>query len=131
MSDKQTIVRAFNGQFFEFVEDIIITLPEKRDLNDAKTTFETFKRLNPSSIIKAWLIFVYYPYNNDILVGNIDFFVNKDYSNDLTNLSNAGDIMKTIDVLREPIRNMSDENKNHCIKYIQTLCKLSEIYSNM
>ena len=129
MSDKTTILRAFNSQFFEFVDDIIRTFPEKRELKDAKTAFETFKKLNPTSIMKAWLKYVYTPYKDDIESGNIDYFINKDYSNDLTNLTNAGDIMKTIDVLREPIRTMSDENKNCCIKYIQTLCKVSEIYS--
>jgi hypothetical protein len=43
-------------------------------------------------------------------------------------MSNATDIMKAIDKIREPIRNMGDENKTHTMKYIQNLSKLSQVY---
>ena len=129
MSDKTTILRAFNSHFFEFIEDIIRIFPENRELKDAKTAFELFKKFNTTSIIKAWNTYVYMPYKDVIDAGNLDFFFNKDYSQDLTHFANSGDIMKTIDVLREPIRNMTAENKNHCMTYIKNLCKLSSIYS--
>jgi len=129
MSDKTTILRAFNTHFFEFIDDILRIFPENRELKDAKTAFELFKKFNPTSIIKSWQTFVYTPYKEVIDAGNIEFFFNKDYSQDLTNFANAGEIMKTIDVLREPIRNMTPENKNHCMNYINNLCKLSSMYS--
>ena len=128
MSDKTTILRAFNTHFFEFIDDILRIFPENRELKDAKTAFELFKKFNPTSIIKAWQTFVYTPYKDVIDSGNIEFFFNKDYSQDLTNFANAGEIMKTIDVLREPIRNMAHDNKNHCMNYIKNLCKLSSMY---
>jgi len=49
----------------------------------------------------------------------------------LTNMANAGDIMKAIDKIRDPIKNMGDENKTHAMKYIQNLCKLSEVYTKL
>lgn len=128
MSDKTTILRAFNTHFFEFIDDILRIFPENRELKDTKTAFELFKKFNPTSIIKAWQTFVYTPYKDVIDSGNIEFFFNKDYSQDLTIFANAGEIMKTIDVLREPIRNMVPENKNHCMNYIKNLCKLSSMY---
>ena len=128
MSDKTTILRAFNTHFFEFIDDILRIFPENRELKDAKTAFELFKKFNPTSIIKSWQMFVYAPYKDVIDSGNLEFFFNKDYSQDLTNFANAGEIMKTIDVLREPIRNMTPENKNHCMNYIKNLCKLSSMY---
>ena len=129
MSDKTTLLRAFNTHFFEFVDDILRIFPENRDILDAKTAFELFKKANPTSIIKAWQYFVYTPYKDVIDAGNIEFFFNKDYSQDLTYMANARDIMKTIDALRDPIRNMSDENKGHSMKYMTNLCKLSAMYS--
>lgn len=129
MSDKTTLLRAFNNTFFEFLDDIIRIFPENRDILDAKTTFELFKKANPTSLLKAWYHFVYKPYYDQIRVGNIEFFLDKDYSEDLNHMSNSGDIMKTIDRIRGPIREMGEENKKHSVVYMQNLCKLSELYA--
>ena len=59
------------------------------------------------------------------------FFFEKDYAKDLGKLSNQSEILEIINKLREPVRNMSDENKAQTMKYIQTLSKLSDLYSKM
>lgn len=125
MTDKSTLMRAFNKHFFDFIDDIIGIFPENTDLASAKTSFETIKKANPSAISKAWFHFIYTPYKDVIDGGNITFFFEKDYSSDLANLSNSNEIMKIIDKIREPIRSMSDTNKEHSVKYIQNLSKLS------
>lgn len=128
MADKSTILKAFNAHFFEFVDDIIQTFPENTSIKDARTTFEFFKKANPTSIVKSWSSFVYQPYKDVIASGNIDFFFYKDYTSDLTNLANANEVMNIIDTLREPVRHMSEESKANTLKYIQNLCKLSVLY---
>lgn len=128
MVDKSGILKAFNTHFFEFVDDIINIFPETKDIRESKTTFELFRKANPTSILKAWNTFVYSPYCDVIEQGNIEFFFNKDYKNDLTYMANANDIMNIIDTLRDPVKNMSDTNKAHTMKYIQNLSKLSDMY---
>jgi hypothetical protein len=81
--------------------------------------------------LKAWHYFVYSPYIDIIKEGNIDFFFEKDYKSDLTYLSNANEVMNIIDKLRNPIKMMSPENKNHSMKYIQDLSTLSNTYTNL
>ena len=130
MTDKSTILRTFNTHFFEFLEDILRIFPENTDIIGAKKSFEMIKRANPTSIIKVWYSHIYTPYSNVIDSGNISFFFDKDYQSDLSNLSNASSIMKVIDSIRDPIRAMSDTNKEHSAKYIKNLSKLSAIYSN-
>jgi len=130
-SQKTTILKTFNKHFFEFVDEIIKLFPEKEDLKVAKTTFEVFRKMNVSCILKAWHFFVYMQYKREIDEGNTDFFYTKDYSADLKNLANANEIMRIIETLREPIKNMSDINKAHSVKYMQNLCKLSDIYSRL
>lgn len=131
MTDKPTISRAFNTHLLEFLDDIIRIYPDNQDIIKAKTSFETIKKANPSLIVKAWYQKVYMPYQQIIDNGDITFFFNKDYSQDLQSVSNAGDIMKMIDKIREPIREMNQENKDHCMTYIQNLSKLSTVYTNM
>ena len=131
MSDKSTILRTFNTQFFDFMKDILMVFPDNAEILTANKYFETIKKANPTSILKAWNSYVYVPYKNVIDEGNISFFFEKDYNNDLTYMSNAGEIMKAIDKIREPVRNMGDENKAHTMKYIQNLCKLSGVYKTL
>jgi hypothetical protein len=131
MADKSTISRAFNTHLLEFLDDIIRIYPENQDVTKAKTSFETIKKANPSLIVKAWFQKVYTPYQQIIDAGDISFFFDKDYSQDLQSVSNAGEIMNMIDKIREPVRTMNDENKDHCMKYIQNLSKLSTVYSAM
>jgi hypothetical protein len=76
-------------------------------------------------IVKIWKKFISDKYSDEILAGNIDFFINKDYSNDLTSTKNPDKIMESIDRLRNPIKNMGPENQAKTLKYIQNLTKLS------
>jgi hypothetical protein len=131
MSDKSTILKTFNNYFFEFIQDIITVFPENADLKASKTALELLKKGNPTCIIKIWNTYVYEKYKDVIYNGDISFFLDKDYNTDLTDLSNSGEIMKAIDKMREPLRNMGEDSKDHALKYLQNLCKLSSIYAMM
>lgn len=50
---------------------------------------------------------------------------------DLDNVSNAVDIMKIIDKLREPISSMNVISKQHTMKYIQNLSELLKLYDEL
>jgi hypothetical protein len=121
-------MKTFNSHFFEFIDDILLIFPENIDLLTAKKSFETIKRANPTAILKAWFSFVYSPYVSQIESGNISFFFEKNYAEDLSILNNGNEIMKMIDSFRDPVKNMSDVNKQHTMKYIQNLSKISLIY---
>ena len=129
MADKSTLLRTFNAHFFEFLDDVVRIVPDPADIEVAKTAFMTIKRANPTAIIKVWFSHVYAPYSAVIDGGNLAFFIEKDYNAALGGLSNSNDIMKIVDKLRDPIRNMSAENQAHSLKYIQNLSKLSMLYN--
>ena len=78
-------------------------------------------------IVKIWNSFIVSKYKSEIEAGNLDFFVNKDYSQDVSNAANSDKIMESIDRLRTPVKNMSPENQAKTMKYIQNLTKLSEL----
>jgi len=128
-ADKSTLLKTFNTQFFALLDDILRIFPDNVDIAAGRKSFETIKRANPTIIIKVWLTHVYTPYRQSINDGDVEYFINKDYSSDLNSVSNVQDVMKMIDTIREPIRSMDDVNKGHTIKYIQVLSKLSELYS--
>jgi hypothetical protein len=131
MADKTTINRAFNTLFFNFIDDISDIYPGQPDILYAKTSFEQIKRINPTIINKLWFSSVYVPYQTEINNGNIEFFFEKNYGNDLQHLANANEVGRVIDKIRDPIKNMNDVNKNHSVKYIQNLSKLALAYNNI
>jgi hypothetical protein len=127
--NKSLFLKSFNKQYFDFLEDIISIVPDNIDIQTALKYFETIKRANPTILIKLWYSKVYIPYHIEIELGNIDFFLEKDYNDDLTSLPNGKEISKIIDnSIRYPIKNMNEVNKSHCVKYLQILCKLSFMY---
>ena len=128
MSDKSTLLRAFNTHFFEFLDDLLRVFPDNKEISYAKTSFETIKRANPRAIIKSWYNFVFLPYKDVIDNGNLTFFIDKDYCSDLSHLNKSEEIMKMIDNIRNPIREMDETNKTHALKYVQNLSKLSDLY---
>jgi len=131
MSDKSTIIRAFNTHFFDFLDDVISIFPTNNEIAVARNSFETIKKANPTAILKAWYKHVYMPYKEVIDKGDVTFFFEKDYGSDLAMLKNSNEIMNIIDKVREPLLSMNEVNKKHSAKYIQNLSQLSIVYNGL
>ena len=121
------ILSAFNDHFIEFVNDVHCVFPDDADILATKNALTTIRKLNPRMIVKIWNSFIVSKYKSEIEAGNIEFFVNKDYSQDVSVSNNSDKIMESIDRLREPIKNMSVENQAKVMKYIQNLTKLAQL----
>jgi hypothetical protein len=121
------LLTSFNDYFIEFVDDILCVFPDDVDILSAKNAFIGIRKINPKLIVKIWNEFIVNKYKKEIESGNIDFFINKDYSNDIADSQYSTKIMESINRLREPIKKMSDENQFKVMKYIQNLTKLAEL----
>ena len=121
------ILTAFNDHFIEFINDVHLVFPEDADILSAKNSLIAIRKANPKMIVKIWNAFIVGKYRSEIEAGNLDFFVNKDYSQDVSNAANSDKIMESIDRLRAPIKNMTPENQAKVMKYIQNLTKLAEL----
>ena len=121
------ILTAFNDHFIEFVNDVHCVFPNDTDILATKNALTAIRKANPKMIVKIWNMFIVSKYKSEIEAGNIEFFINKDYSQDVSISNNSDKIMESIDRLREPIKNMSQENQAKVMKYIQNLTKLSQM----
>ena len=127
-----TLLTAFNDHFMEFVNDIHEVFPDDVDILSAKNSFSMVRKMNPKILIKSWDSLVVGKYQSAIEAGDLSFFMNKDYTNDLKdvpNNPNAERIVSAIDRLRTPIKSMSADNQAKIIKYIQNLTKISNLYN--
>ena len=128
-SNQGIILKTFNTQFEGFLNEILEIFPNNVALVTTKNSLLTLKKFNPKLLISVWFRYIWLPYQNDILKGDINFFIEKDYSQDLQNMDESSKIMKEIDNFREPIRDMDKQNQECCMKYIENLSKLSVAYS--
>lgn len=131
MSDKSTILKAFNNHFFEFFDDLINIVEDNTDIKSSKKFLSLTKMANASLIIKIWYQFISTPYKSYFDNGDLDYFANKDYSEDLSQLSNAKDTLKALDKFRVPLQSLDQSNKEKCLEYLKNLCKLSDLYDGL
>ncbi len=120
-------VNIFNNHFMEFVNDIQSVFPDDRDILTAKNSFIAIRKANPKLISKIWKEFIVKKYENEIMIGDINFFINKDYMSDLSTAENSDKIMDSINRLRGPISQMSVDDQKKTMQYIQNLSKLSKM----
>jgi hypothetical protein len=127
--NKANILTIFNTHFIEFIEDIISIFPSNIDLVTVKNFFLLIRKTNPRLLITVFYTHVVLKYQTYINNGSIDYFIEKDYTEDLSQNNNSDKIISAINRLREPIKLMDEKNKLNTIKYLQNVCKLSSSYN--
>ena len=125
------LLTSFNDHFVEFISDIQSVFPEDSDVLTAKNSLLAIRKANPKMIIKIWNTFIVAKYRSEIESGNLEFFINKDYQQDFSDTENNDKIMEAINRLRSPVKDMSKENQQKTMKYIQNLTKLSILYEGL
>jgi hypothetical protein len=129
MSDKSIVLKAFVNQFTDFVEDVQSVFPDNADIDSAKTALFLLKKTNPRILLNTWITFIAEPYGAQIEQGDIGFFLDKDYTQDLEYMGNA--VMQKVDTFRKPVREMGPENQAKTMKYIQNLTKLATLHGEV
>jgi hypothetical protein len=121
------ILSTFISQIDEYLDDISKTYSVDSRFERGRLYLEGIKKSNPRIVITTWKTMVTDKYADQIEAGDIEYFLNKDFTEDA-----RGNYTPTVDSviqeLRATVRRMSDENKAVSLKYIQNLCKLSKLY---
>ena len=128
------LLRGFNKHFFEFIGNMKTFFEEGNsvdinELNLTEMTLYGMKKINPKIIIKSWNTHVS-KYYEEIHKGNLDYFLQKNYEDDVMKVDNTDKALEQINKIKLLIRTMDGEDKNKCMKYIQNLSKLCFIYYN-
>lgn len=123
-----TILKVFNTHFMEFCEDISKVFPENKEIQKVKFAVEILQKTKPRIIIEYWKLFSS-NYTEEINEGNLNFFINHNYQDEIKYLEADDNIGSYLDKFREPMKEMGDENREKCITYIQNLTKMSNMYT--
>ena len=129
--ERSNILKGFNNHLSEFFDDIVSIFPNDSDIKTAHMSLTNLKRLNPRIIIEVWKTYISDNYSEQIENGNIEYFLNKNYSSDLKESDYNKEILNKIEKMKNSIRLMSDDNKEKTIKYLQNLNKLCKLYHSL
>jgi len=129
MSEKSRYLKAFNEHFIQFVMDIHKVFPKDDDILYSLNALKEIRKINPRLIMMIFTDYVVKNYKDKLMAGNIDYFLDKDYSDDIKYMKNANSIVEKINKLRDPIRKMNDVDKLKILKYLQNLIKLCDYYN--
>ena len=126
-----SVSKAFNNHFMEFLEDVMVVLPGNKNIKTAKFYVTNLNRINPTLIIKAWHLYCVVPYSEQIEQGDFSFFINKDYKTDVGQSAeyNSSQVLDAIEEIRVAASELSEENQQKIIKYVQNLSKLAIMYN--
>ena len=128
MDNKKKYLSAFKSQFYEFLTDLEIMVPNNVDIKTFVNFANTILKMNPKILIVVWWWYIYKTYYDKIEGGDIDYFFNKDYSYDCRNLADSQYVVDSIDKMKEAVKDSHEQDKIICIKYIQNLSVLSNLY---
>lgn len=123
-----SILKAFTNHLVEFADELKKVFPEDPDLRTGIIFLKGLIKINPKTVIQGWKDCVNDLYKDKILEGDVDYFIEKDYSSDLQGANNQGRVLMVIDSFRDKVRNMGEDNKEKSVKYLQNLTKLCSMY---
>ena len=112
MANTAIILKTFNKQLTEFIEDISQIFPGEKDVIVLSTFMKTVMYGKPRAIIDVWYKFISLKYNKEIENGEIEYFLNKDYSEDLQSAPGSSETLDTINKLRTTIKLAFDQDEN-------------------
>jgi hypothetical protein len=130
MSTQSVVLRAFNQHLKDFMDDIKRLFPDNLKIRTLHNSLNTFIKVNPKKAIELWYSNITLKYNSQIMNEDLDFFLSKDYHDDVKTADGVG-IKFDIDLvneLREPVMSIDNENKSMAIKYIKEMAQLSLLY---
>lgn len=118
----QTPLSLFVNQLNSLCSELSDMYPEDVDIKMAKTSIDTMKKMNPKVIYNTFSQYVY-PFKDQILNRNEDFFLNMDFSK--INGVEATNMM-TVMNLKKYWGTMSDQTKECMWQYFGVLIKLCD-----
>ena len=129
---KNQIIETFNKHIMEFIMDVERVFPQDTDITALRKSLSRTILMMPKSVIRAFNEHFCIVYGNEIDEGNLDFFIDNDYNAKHGNIINNNSmIIKKINELRRPVRNMAENDKAKVIQYLKNLKKLTEFYNSL
>lgn len=128
--DRRQILKTFNNQFEELMEDLLRVFSNDKDLIACREGLKKARKINPKIIITIFKTDVLVPYSDKIIANDISFFINKDYKEDFVRQTKTNrKVLEKIGTIRDAVSTMGETNQAMVLKYMNNLLKLCNLYN--
>uniref|UniRef100_A0A6C0EUU0 Uncharacterized protein n=1 Tax=viral metagenome TaxID=1070528 RepID=A0A6C0EUU0_9ZZZZ len=118
----------FNRLYFDFIQFIKLHLEDDPNFKTFYRKNILMKEVNPKYFIHTWNERITKLYYEQISKFNIDFFLNKDYTNDVKGNSESNMLMVYIIKFKKAYDTLEDTIKKTFVNFIVNLTHLSFLY---
>jgi hypothetical protein len=122
------VLSAFNNHLTELFEALIDMFPNDQTLKVANTAILTLRKANPKIVLPIWKTYILDKYEENIMLGYINYFLEKDWTKDFVEESSVKLVLEKITVIKQTIKNLSHDDLQKTILYLQNLTKLCKLY---
>ena len=114
----------FINQLTGFINDLLIIIPNNDGILSAKKYVGTLSSMNPKLLLTLWYESVTLKYEKQIREGDLEYALNKDYSEDVSQKTendseSSQSILVLIDSLKNATKTLDEEQKKTIMKYLQ------------
>jgi hypothetical protein len=124
------LFQQFNKLYFDFLSFLKTHSNGDKLFNRFYNKNFIIKNTNIKLFIKGWYDNITVHYYKTIIEDNINFFLKKEYDNDIAKMENSSDIIKYINYFKQNYNTFEKKITNEFIGYIKELTKLSYMYFN-
>lgn len=131
--EMSNVPSVFNAQLLLLLGEIQRALPDNAHITMAITEIGKAKKINPMIPIRMWKNMVAVPYGDRIKAGDLDFFLEKDYSSDLASLNISGAQAQIFidaidDGIRGPMRSLLATHRDDFTNRLGILVRLADAF---
>lgn len=130
---RKICVTNFVNQLTGFIDDLLIIIPNNEGIMSAKKYVSTLSAVNPKLLLTMWYDSVTKKYATQIKEGDLEFALNKDYSDDISQTTendsdSSASILVLIENLKQATKTLDDDQKKTIVKYLQNITQLTQLY---
>ncbi|MDB4349429.1 hypothetical protein OAA99_00585 [Omnitrophica bacterium] len=130
--NKSVLVKVFSEQVVELYRDMRIVYPNDTSIKTGLTLVEQIKTFNPKLLISKYKEGVNDEYYEQIVKGDLDFFINKNYEKDVLKAGYSGNEAKSraawLETIKDLYKQQGEENQKKIQKYFQNFSKICKMY---
>ena len=131
---RKICVTNFINQLTGFIDDLLIIIPNNEGILSAKKYVSTLSTVNPKLLLTLWYDSVTSKYAKQIKDGDLDFALNKDYTQDVVqktanDTESSRSILVLIENLKKVTKTLDDDQKKTIVKYLQNITQLTQLYN--
>jgi hypothetical protein len=128
MSEKKEILDTFNIYFREFVNDVYRIFPNDTTISMISKSLSILMMMTKKQVIQVFKTNIVDCYLKEIESGDLSFFMDKNYTDDLNKAGSPEFIMNKIDYIKGLVKEMTNEEQKNVMKYFQNLTILCNLY---